>query len=150
MLKLIADGLAADGFCICPGFLANAGIVALARDARANRSHFRPAGVGEGARRALQLGLFDFECHFALYPPGAGYRRHLDRFTGRDSSADEGARVLSCVLYLNREWGPEDRGQLRLYRPGVAPLTSRRGAARWSLSSASGSSTRLFRGDASG
>jgi SM-20-related protein len=30
--------------------------------------------------------------------------------------------VLSCVLYLNREWGPEDRGQLRLYRPGAAPL----------------------------
>ncbi|HEU5282204.1 MAG TPA: 2OG-Fe(II) oxygenase [Burkholderiales bacterium] len=72
--------------------------------------------------RALQLGLFDFECHFALYPPAAGYRRHLDRFTGRDSSAGERARVLSCVLYLNREWGPEDRGQLRLYRPGAAPL----------------------------
>jgi SM-20-related protein len=61
--------------------------------------------------RELQLGLFDFECHYASYPPGAFYRRHLDRFTGDDR------RVLSCVLYLNDAWLPEDGGQLRLYLP---------------------------------
>jgi SM-20-related protein len=59
--------------------------------------------------RGLQLGLFDFECHFALYPAGARYARHLDRFKG------DARRALSCVLYLNERWQAEDGGQLRLY-----------------------------------
>ena len=62
-----------------------------------------------GLNRELQLGLFEFECHFARYPPGAGYRPHRDQHRGSD------ARVLSCVLYLNRDWKAEDEGQLRLY-----------------------------------
>ncbi len=57
----------------------------------------------------LQLGLFEFEGHFALYPSGAGYRRHQDQHRGSR------ARVLSCVLYLNSDWRAEDGGQLRLY-----------------------------------
>jgi SM-20-related protein len=59
--------------------------------------------------RELQLGLFEFESHFAFYPPGAGYRRHQDRHPGSH------ARVVSCVLYLNSDWTNEDKGQLRLY-----------------------------------
>lgn len=59
--------------------------------------------------RELQLGLFEFEGHFALYPPGAGYRRHQDQHRGSH------ARVLSCVLYLNSDWEAEDQGHLRLY-----------------------------------
>jgi SM-20-related protein len=59
--------------------------------------------------RELQLGLFDFECHFALYPVGARYARHLDRFKGDPS------RALSCVLYLNERWQPANGGQLHLY-----------------------------------
>jgi len=62
----------------------------------------------------LMLGLFDLEAHFAVYPPGTLYRRHLDRF--RDSDL----RMLSCVLYLNESWQPEDGGQLRLYLDGEA------------------------------
>ena len=62
----------------------------------------------------LVLGLFDLEAHFAVYPPGTLYRRHLDRF--RDSDL----RTLSCVLYLNDSWQPEDGGQLRLYLDGEA------------------------------
>jgi SM-20-related protein len=59
--------------------------------------------------RSLQLGLFEFECHFAVYPAGTGYARHLDRFKG------DPRRALSCVLYLNERWQDEDGGQLRLY-----------------------------------
>ena len=59
--------------------------------------------------RELQLGLLDFECHYACYPPGAFYRRHLDRLTGDDR------RVLSCILYLNVAWMADDGGQLRLH-----------------------------------
>jgi len=58
--------------------------------------------------------------HYALYPPGAGYARHRDRFR------DDDARVLSCVAYLNDRWGPHDGGALRLHLDGgprdVAPI----------------------------
>jgi SM-20-related protein len=59
--------------------------------------------------RELQLGLFDFECHFAIYPAGTRYGRHLDRFK------TDARRTLSCVLYLNADWREEDDGQLRLH-----------------------------------
>lgn len=58
---------------------------------------------------SLFLGLQSFEAHFALYPPGAGYKKHIDRFL----TADE--RSISCVLYLNRNWQVSDGGQLRIY-----------------------------------
>ena len=62
--------------------------------------------------RTTFLGLFSFEGHYALYPPGAFYRRHRDRFR------DDAARVLSCVLYLNEAWSPTDGGALRIHFPG--------------------------------
>ena len=59
--------------------------------------------------QALYLGLFSFEGHLAVYPPGSFYKKHLDRFQ------KTGHRVVSCLLYLNDGWKPEDGGQLRLY-----------------------------------
>lgn len=59
--------------------------------------------------RTFYLGLFDFEAHLACYPPGAGYRAHLD--CHRDSDA----RQVSAILYLNHDWKIEDGGLLRLY-----------------------------------
>lgn len=64
--------------------------------------------------RELMLGLFDFEGHFAIYPPGSYYRRHLDRHAGTQ------ARLLTVTLYLNADWAPHDGGALRLYAPGVS------------------------------
>jgi SM-20-related protein len=61
-----------------------------------------------GANRALQLGLFELEAHYAIYPPGAGYAQHVDRFR------DDDARVLSLVLYLNAGWHADEGGALRL------------------------------------
>ena len=61
--------------------------------------------------RALFLGLDSFEGHYALYPPGAFYRRHRDRFR------DDDARVISCALYLNEDWSAADGGALRMYLP---------------------------------
>lgn len=57
----------------------------------------------------LLLGLYEIEAHYALYPPGARYRRHRDRFR------DDDARLLSCVLYLNDGWTPADGGALRIH-----------------------------------
>ncbi|AHL77438.1 2OG-Fe(II) oxygenase [Stutzerimonas stutzeri] len=59
--------------------------------------------------RELFLGLEEFECHFALYPPGAFYQTHLDRFRDDDS------RCVSAVLYLNPDWQPADGGELRMH-----------------------------------
>jgi SM-20-related protein len=58
---------------------------------------------------ALYLGLDELECHFAAYPKGSFYARHLDQHRGEDS------RVVTIVLYLNPEWGEQDGGELRLY-----------------------------------
>jgi SM-20-related protein len=66
-----------------------------------------------GLNEATFLGLFAFEGHYALYPPGAFYRRHRDRFR------DDDARVLSCVLYLNETWTTADGGVLRIYLSGT-------------------------------
>jgi SM-20-related protein len=62
---------------------------------------------------ALQLGLFSVEMHYALYPPGASYRRHRDQF--RNSADASDVRVMSCAMYLNRGWTPADGGALRIY-----------------------------------
>lgn len=59
--------------------------------------------------RALFMGLFSYEAHFAVYEPGGFYVRHLDAFRGARN------RVLSTVLYLNDDWREEDGGQLVIY-----------------------------------
>ncbi len=58
---------------------------------------------------ALFLGIEEVEAHYACYPPGAGYMRHVDRFR------DDAARVISLVLYLNDDWRDADGGALRIY-----------------------------------
>jgi SM-20-related protein len=60
----------------------------------------------------LLLGLFSFEGHYALYPPGSYYRRHRDQFRGAGSSD---IRVISCAMYLNENWALADGGELRIY-----------------------------------
>ena len=67
--------------------------------------------------QTLWLGLAGFETHFAVYPVGARYRTHLDRF------ATASHRVLSVIFYLNEGWQEADGGELRLYleAPDVAP-----------------------------
>jgi SM-20-related protein len=63
----------------------------------------------QALNQALFLGLEDFESHFALYPPGAYYKKHLDRFR------DDDRRAVSVVFYLNQDWLAEQGGALRLH-----------------------------------
>lgn len=72
--------------------------------ALAKLEHLRQA-----VNQQLFLGLFDVELHFAVYPPGAGYKRHLDRFQ------DDDRRTLTVILYLNDHWQPADGGMLRFW-----------------------------------
>ncbi|GAB2597458.1 2OG-Fe(II) oxygenase [Spirosoma areae] len=57
------------------------------------------------------LGLREYEFHYALYPPGAFYKRHLDQFR------TDSRRKLSVICYLNTDWQETDGGQLALYLP---------------------------------
>jgi SM-20-related protein len=59
--------------------------------------------------RSLFLGLNSFEGHYAVYARGGYYHRHRDCFRGGSE------RIVSFVLYLNRDWKPEDGGCLRMY-----------------------------------
>jgi SM-20-related protein len=61
----------------------------------------------------LFMNLQTLETHFAVYPIGSAYQKHLDQFShGNDAKA----RQLSSILYLNRDWQVNDGGELRLYR----------------------------------
>ena len=56
------------------------------------------------------MGILHKEFHYAIYPKGTFYKRHLDTFKNDDR------RKLSFVCYLNHEdWQPENGGELVLY-----------------------------------
>ena len=56
------------------------------------------------------LGILHKEFHYALYPVGTFYKRHIDTFQNDDR------RKLSFVCYLNEDgWLPENGGELTLY-----------------------------------
>jgi len=66
--------------------------------------------IARALNQKLFLGLTHFEAHWAVYPVGGFYRKHLDRFR------DDDARVLSAVFYLNpSDWKIEDGGALRIW-----------------------------------
>jgi len=63
--------------------------------------------------RRFFLGLQDYEGHFAIYPPGAFYKAHLDRHEGSSE------RIVTTILYLNENWQPGDGGELKIWtNPG--------------------------------
>ncbi len=59
--------------------------------------------------RTCYLGLLDAEFHYAEYPVGTFYKRHLDRFKS------DSRRKLSVICYLNQDWQSNEGGQLVLY-----------------------------------
>jgi len=59
--------------------------------------------------REAYLGLFELELHYACYPPGAGYARHVDQPRGGTE------RKVSLALYLNEGWEPLAGGLLRMF-----------------------------------
>ncbi|WP_029033107.1 2OG-Fe(II) oxygenase [Salinimicrobium terrae] len=60
--------------------------------------------------RTCFMGIIHKEFHYALYPEGTFYQRHLDTFQNDDR------RKLSMVCYLNdQDWQPENGGELVIY-----------------------------------
>lgn len=64
-----------------------------------------------GLNTAIFLGLFDYECHYAIYEKGAGYAKHSDVLQGKKN------RILTTVLYLNEDWHACDGGELVVFEP---------------------------------
>jgi SM-20-related protein len=64
-----------------------------------------------GLNEALFLGLFNYECHYAIYGAGTGYAKHSDVLSGNKN------RILSTVYYLNEDWQTCDGGELVLFEP---------------------------------
>lgn len=67
------------------------------------------ARVRTALNQAFFLGLNNEEFHFARYPAGAGYTRHMDQHHGAT------ARKVSVTLYLSPGWPVNGGGELRLY-----------------------------------
>lgn len=63
----------------------------------------------QAVNREFFLGLHELESHFAVYPHGAHYKKHLDRFR------DDDRRTLTAIVYLNEDWHSEDGGLLRFW-----------------------------------
>ena len=62
--------------------------------------------------RTCYMGIEEKEFHYAIYPEGTYYQRHVDAFKNDDR------RTLSMVFYLNDEdWKEDFGGQLALYLP---------------------------------
>jgi len=66
-------------------------------------------GLRVDLNQRLYLGLFDYDCHYAIYGAGTRYHRHLDSLRGQRN------RLLSTVTYLNDQWADADGGELILY-----------------------------------
>lgn len=66
----------------------------------------------EYINRTCYTSLNSYEFHYAVYKPGAFYKRHLDQFR-----SDRG-RQFSMVTYLNPNWKNENGGELVLYLEG--------------------------------
>lgn len=74
----------------------------------------RMDGLMAYLNQTCYLGLRDHEFHYASYPVGTFYRRHVDRFRA------DSRRELSVICYLNTNWLPTDGGQLDLFLTDTA------------------------------
>lgn len=61
--------------------------------------------------REFFLSLKWAESHFAFYPPGSKYVKHIDNHKG------SGARKITFILYLNENWQKGLGGELTLFSP---------------------------------
>jgi len=73
--------------------------------------------------RTCFTAINNYEFHYATYPVGSFYGRHLDQFKNDDS------RKFSIICYLNPNWSPSYGGELVIYTEGgmekILPIACR-------------------------
>ncbi|MES2801005.1 MAG: 2OG-Fe(II) oxygenase [Bdellovibrionota bacterium] len=62
--------------------------------------------VLQSLKKYFRISLTHLECHFAFYPPGHFYKKHIDQ------TKDNNKRFFSFVIYLNPDWKITDGGKL--------------------------------------
>lgn len=62
----------------------------------------------QALNRELFLGVHEYEAHFAIYPAGAFYKKHLDRHRQTPH------RLLTTTLYLNHDYSLEQGGAIEI------------------------------------
>lgn len=82
-----------------------------AEAAETEKAFFRKINVFvQYLNKTCFMGILFKEFHYALYPEGTFYKRHLDTFQNDDR------RKLSMVCYLNaQDWQPKYGGELVIY-----------------------------------
>lgn len=78
----------------------------------------KTSDIANALNQSLFLGLVEFETHFAVYQPGAFYKKHVDQFSTTQD------RRISCVYYLNDSWEETFAGELMLYNRNDEYLSS--------------------------
>lgn len=83
-----------------------------AEAAQAEKAFFRKINdFVDYLNKTCFMGILHKEFHYALYPEGTFYKRHLDTFQNDDR------RKLSLVCYLNdQDWKPDYGGELVIYK----------------------------------
>lgn len=70
-------------------------------------------GIAEELKDKLNrycfLSLSGYEFHLTHYPKGSYYKKHLDQFKERSN------RLISVIIYLNKDWKKGDGGELKVY-----------------------------------
>jgi Rps23 Pro-64 3,4-dihydroxylase Tpa1-like proline 4-hydroxylase len=105
-----------DSLCwVTPALCAEQGLVALQQYVDRIKAECHAAMQAE-----LGLGA-EYNIQFAMYPgKGESYNRHKDAFSDPKADHARSSRQLTCLLYLNKDWGADDGGQLRVFTaPGV-------------------------------
>ena len=62
--------------------------------------------VLQSLKSFFRISLTHLECHFAYYPKGHFYKKHIDQ------TAENNKRFFSFVIYLNPDWKENDGGKL--------------------------------------
>ncbi|MCO5781378.1 2OG-Fe(II) oxygenase [Citrobacter meridianamericanus] len=79
--------------------------------------------LSETLNQEFFLGINDFEAHFANYPVGSYYKTHVDNFRGQNN------RVITVILYLNKEWKDGDGGEVCIHKNNSEILLSPSGGS---------------------
>jgi len=68
--------------------------------------------------RSCFTGIKSYEFHYALFEEGAFYKKHIDQFKTHEG------RAFSMIMYLNKGWVKEDKGELKIYTDTEIQLIS--------------------------